>query len=329
MGGEAQQVTVPASLDGARFDIVLAELAGLSRTRARRLIESGEAGRLPTGQVTVARPKTRIAAGDRVWFRPAGEAALRPRPAVLDVRYEDPYLAVVNKPPGMVTHPGPGNRDGTLVSVILDRWPEVEGVGEYPRWGIVHRLDKDTSGVMVVARREVAYRGLTAALAARDVHRHYLALVHGLFHVSTGTIEAPIDRRRARRFVGPGGKRAVTHYRRLASWTRPAISLLEVTLETGRTHQIRVHLESIKRHLVGDPVYGKRGGPEVDPGRVWLHAHRLRFAHPITGEDLDATAPLPQDLRSGLSALGTPTTGQWPPATDHSPLTTTHRPLVR
>ena len=313
MGGEAQQVTVPESLDGARFDVALSVLAGVSRTRARRLIESGEAGRLPAEQKAGARPKTRVAAGDRAWFRLESKAALRPHPAFLDIRYEDPYLAVVNKPPGMVTHPGPGNLEGTLVSVLLDRWPEIEGVGVYPRWGIVHRLDKDTSGVMVIARREEAHRALTAALAARVVRRNYLALVHGLFRVSTGTIEAPIDRRRARRFVGSGGKWAVTHYRRLASWARPAVSLLDVTLETGRTHQIRVHLESIKRHVVGDPVYGRPGSPEVDPGRVWLHAHRLRFAHPVTGEDVDAAAPLPPDLRSSLAALGQPVTGHRPP----------------
>lgn len=312
MGGEAQQVTVPGSLDGARFDVALASLAGVSRTRARGLIESGQAGRLPPRGKAGVRPNTRVAAGDRAWFRLGGEAVLRPQTAFLDIRYEDPHLAVINKPPGMVTHPGPGNLEGTLVSVLLGRWPEVEGVGVYPRWGIVHRLDKDTSGVMMIARREEAHRALAAALAARVVRKNYLTLVHGLFHVSTGTIDAPIDRRRARRFVGPGGKRAVTHYRCLASWVRPAISLLEVTLETGRTHQIRVHLESIGRHLVGDPVYGKPASPGVDPGRVWLHSHRLRFAHPATREDLDVTAPLPPDLRAGLDALGIPNSGTVP-----------------
>ena len=326
MGGAAQQVTVPASLDGARFDVALAQLAGLSRTGARRLIESGRAGTLSTRPETGARPNTRVKAGARFWFRPADKIVLRALQTVLDVRYEDSYLAVVNKPPGMVTHPGPGNRDGTLVSALLDRWPEVEGVGEYPRWGIVHRLDKDTSGVMVIARRAEAHRGLTAAMAARTVHRNYLALAHGLFHVGAGTIEAPIGRRRARRMVDPGGKRAVTHYRLLASWARPPTSLLEVTLETGRTHQIRVHLESIKRHVVGDPVYGRPGSPAVDPGRVWLHAHRLRFAHPVSGEEVDTSAPLPDDLRSGLDALGVPDGGaiRWPVSTDDRPLTTGH-----
>ena len=312
MGGEAQQVTVPASLHGERFDIVLAKLAGLSRSAARRLIESRGAGRLPAGREAAVRPKTRLSAGERVWFRSVGEGAPRPELIGLEVRYEDRHLAVVDKPSAMVTHPGPGNLDGTLVSALLHRWPEVEGVGEYPRWGIVHRLDKGTSGVMVIARREQAYQGLRAAMAAREVHRSYLALVHGLFSVTAGTIDAPIDRRRGRSFVGSGGRPAVTHYRRLASWARPAISLLEVVLETGRTHQIRVHLESIERYVVGDPVYGRPGPPEVDPGRVWLHAHRLRFAHPIRNAELDVAAVLPPDLESGLHALGTPDRGALP-----------------
>ena len=312
MGGEPQQVTVPASMSGTRFDVALATLAAVSRNQARRLIESGRAGRLSGGNETPARPNTRVKEGETIRFRREVMAPVRPSRIVLDVRYEDPYLAIVSKPSGMVVHPGPGNHDGTLVSALLHRWPEVEGVGEYPRWGIVHRLDKDTSGAMVVARRSDAHRGLTAALASRDVHRSYLALAHGRFDVTTGTIDAPIDRRRARRFVGPGGKPAVTHYRRQASWSRPPLSLLQVTLETGRTHQIRVHMESIRRHLVGDPVYGRPASAGVDPGRVWLHAHRLRFAHPLTGETLDVTAPLPPDLRSSLEALGVPILGYLP-----------------
>ena len=313
MGGEAQRVTVPAPMDGARFDVALATLAALSRSQARRLIESGRAGQLSRGKETPARPKTRMREGETIWFRREIAATVGPSPISLDVRYEDSHLAVISKPSGMVVHPGPGNHEGTLVSALLYRWPEVEGVGEYPRWGIVHRLDKDTSGTMVIARQSEAHRGLTAALVSRNVDRTYLALVHGRFDVTTGTIDAPIDRRRARRFVGPEGKPAVTHYRRQASWSRPPLSLLQVTLETGRTHQIRVHMESIRRYLVGDPVYGRPASAGVDPGRVWLHAHRLRFPHPLTGELVDVTAPLPPDLRSSLAKLGAPTLGTLPP----------------
>lgn len=300
-------------MDGNRFDVALAALAAVSRNKARRLIESERAGRFSGANEIPARPNARVNEGETLWFRREVVAPVRPLRMALDVRYEDPHLAVVSKPSGMVVHPGPGNHDGTLVSALLYRWPEVEGVGEYPRWGIVHRLDKDTSGAMVVARRSVAYRGLTDALASRNVHRTYLALVHGRFEVTTGTIDAPIDRRRARRFVGPGGKPAVTHYRREASWSRPPISLLQVTLETGRTHQVRVHMESIRRHLVGDPVYGRRARAGVDPGRVWLHAQRLRFTHPVTNATVDITAPLPSDLRSSLSNLGAPSLGTLPP----------------
>lgn len=257
-----------------------------------------------------------MATGDSVWFIPDRVRTIRPEPVPIDVLFEDPYLAVVNKPAGMVVHPGPGNQRGTLVSALLNRWPEVEGVGEYPRWGIVHRLDKDTSGVMMVALHTDSHPGLVGVLAARAATREYLTLVHGSFQVIAGTIEAPIDRRRARRFVGPEGKPAVTHYRRLANWGRPALSLLEVSLETGRTHQIRVHLESIGRHVVGDPVYGRPAGSGVDPGRVWLHAHRLRLSHPITGTVVDVTAPLPPDLRSSLRVLGTPSQGALPPPED-------------
>ena len=309
MGGKPQQVTVPAAMEGTRLDVALATLAGVSRSLARRLIESGRAGWFSGGQETPARPNARVREGDTVWFLRETKVPVPASPIALDVRYVDPHLAVVSKPSGMVVHPGPGNPDGTLVSALLHRWPEVEGVGEYPRWGIVHRLDKDTSGVLVIARGSAAYRGLVASLASRKVDRTYLALVHGSFSITTGTIDAPIDRRRARRFVGSGGKPAVTHYRRQASWYRPALSLLQVALDTGRTHQIRVHMESIGRHLVGDPVYGRPASAGVDPGRVWLHARRLRFSHPITNETVDVSAPLPNDLRSSLATLGPPTVG--------------------
>ena len=311
MGGQTH-LTVPESLDGSRFDLILARLAGVSRASARRMIESGGAGLTAAGPDSGSRPRTRLRAGDGLWFAPPEPAPLRPHPVELDVRYEDRYLAVIGKPAGMVTHPGPGHGEATLVSALLHRWPEVEGVGEFPRWGIVHRLDMDTSGAILIALHPLAHRRLTEAMAAREVRRRYLTLTHGGFAVASGTIDAPIDRRRARRFVGPGGKPAVTHYRRLATWDRPVLSLLEVTLETGRTHQIRVHLGSIDRPVVGDRVYGRPARAGVDPGRVWLHAHRLGLVHPVTRQDLDVEVPLPSDLRSSLEALGRPAVGEAP-----------------
>lgn len=317
MGGQTRLI-VPESLGGARFDLILARMAGVSRAVARRMIESGRAGRTAAAPGNRTRPSTRLPAGDAFWFVPSQAERVPPQPIDIDVRFEDPYLSVINKPSGMVTHPGAGHAEGTLVSALLHRWPEVEGVGDYPRWGIVHRLDKDTSGLVVVARQARSHRRLSEAMAAREVRRRYLALTHGHFPVATGTIDAPIDRRRARRFVGPGGKPAVTHYRRLAAWDRPLLSLLEVTLETGRTHQIRVHLESIDRPLVGDRVYGRPARAGVDPGRVWLHAHRLGLTHPVTRQALDVEAPLPSDLRASLEALGSPGGGEVPnEAVDH------------
>lgn len=312
MGGKTH-LTVPESLDGARFDMILARLAGVSRASARRMIEAGRAGLVATRPHGRSRPGTRLAAGDGLWFVPPETAVLRPYPVELDVRYEDRYLAVIGKPSGMVTHPAPGHGEATLVSALLHRWPEVEGVGEYPRWGIVHRLDMDTSGAILIARHPLAHRRLTEAMAAREVQRRYLTLTHGGFGVASGTIDAPIDRRRARRFVGPGGKPAVTHYRWLATWDRPVLSLLEVTLDTGRTHQIRVHLGSIDRPVVGDRVYGRPARAGVDPGRVWLHAYRLGVIHPVTRQNLDVEVPLPSDLRSSLDVLGRPGTGEVPP----------------
>ena len=316
MGSQKREVTVPTSMDGMRIDVALARLSGYSRSQAQRLIESGRAGGF---RDRVLRPNARAKKGELIWYFPEREAPVRPMKLALDVRYEDPHLAIVNKPPGMVVHPGPGHGEGTLVSALVYRWPEIEGVGEYPRWGIVHRLDKETSGVMVIARRETAYRGLVSAIAGRKVGRNYLALVHGLFQVGAGTIEAPIVRRRARQSVGPGGKPAVTHYRRMASWSRPPVSLMDIALETGRTHQIRVHMESIERYLVGDRVYGKPGPQEIDPGRVWLHAYRLQLSHPVSGVDLDVSAPLPDDLASSLAALGKPDLGTANVATVEEP----------
>ena len=307
MDAPARSAVVPARLGGRRWDAVLADLAGISRARAKRLLETGEAAAVGGGPL---RPAGRAAAGTEVHYRLEESPAVRPAAMDLSAPYEDGHLAVVDKPAGMVVHPAPGHWDDrTLVSALLHRWPQVEGVGSGPRWGIVHRLDKDTSGVMAVALTEPAFRGLSEAVAARGLERKYLALVHGSFSVPTGTIDAPLGRRRSRRRVSASGKPAVTHYRRLAEWSRPDLSLLEITLETGRTHQIRAHLESIGHHAAGDPVYGRPAPPGADPGRVWLHSRSLAFQHPITGQPVRAQAPLPPDLENSLQALGAPRAG--------------------
>ncbi len=259
-------------------------------------------------------PKTRLAAGAELTVTIADRLpGLEPEPVPFAVRFEDDRLAVVDKPPGVVVHPGAGQRTGTLAAGLLDRWPELEGVGEEGRWGIVHRLDRDTSGLLVVAKDAAALARLRRDLRARRVGRTYLALVAGAFPIATGTVDAPLGRdprRPTRVAVRTDGRPARTHYRRLSEWRRPEVALVEVELETGRTHQIRVHLATIGHPVVGDSTYGKRLAPPVDPGRVWLHAARLALRHPGSGEPLEVEAPLPDDLALSLAALGEPAVGE-------------------
>jgi 23S rRNA pseudouridine1911/1915/1917 synthase len=235
----------------------------------------------------------------------------RPEAIALDIVYEDADLLVVNKPAGLVVHPGAGNRDGTLLNALLHH---DAALAQVPRAGIVHRLDKDTSGLLVVARTLPAQTALAAMLAARDVHRRYVAIVNGV-PVAGGTVDAPLDRHpsdRLRRAVREGGRPAVTHYRVREKFRAQA--LLQCELETGRTHQIRVHLAHAGWPLVGDPLYGRglrlpRGAApalaEALRGfrRQALHAEHLAFVHPVTGETMAFDAPLPPDLRTLLEAL--------------------------
>jgi 23S rRNA pseudouridine1911/1915/1917 synthase len=299
------RVVVPAALDGERADLVMARLAELSRSRARALVESG--GVLVDGVVATA--SLRVSAGAVVEFEPPPppDEVLVPEAIEFAVLYEDPHLAVVDKPAGVVTHPGAGRTGPTLAAGVLYRWPRVRGVGEEGRWGIVHRLDRDTSGAMVVALDADSLAGLQAALRRREVHRTYFALVHGAPSTPTGTIDAPLGpdpRRRGRRRVLTSGRQARTHYRVMDSSS--GFSLLEVTLESGRTHQIRVHLAAVGLPVAGDRVYGKASGAP----RTFLHAASLAFDHPITGEAVEVDCPLPADLASVLSELGLdPTAG--------------------
>jgi 23S rRNA pseudouridine1911/1915/1917 synthase len=292
------ELEVPTAAAGERLDAFLAGPLG-SRARAQRLIE--------TGRVRVdgrPRPKRhRLAGGERVTVEdeedrpPAADAA----PAPFDVVYEDEHLLVVDKPPGVVVHPARGHRTGTLAQALAGR---AAGGDDATRAGIVHRLDRDTSGLLVVARTPEAHRGLRAAMAARRVRREYLALVEGRPPARSGTIDAPLgrDRRvRTRMSIDTDAPRAaVTHFeveRALAGAT-----LLRVRLETGRTHQIRAHLRAIGHPVAGDPEYGRRG--LFGLRRQFLHATRLAFAHPITGEPVDVESPLPPDLQEALKAAG-------------------------
>jgi 23S rRNA pseudouridine1911/1915/1917 synthase len=290
------ELEVGAAEAGQRLDAFLAGTLG-SRARAQRLIEAGS--------VTVdgnSRPKSHtLAAGERVQVdepEPAApERAEVSAEVPFGVAFEDDHLIVVDKPAGLVVHPGRGNRTGTLAQALAGR----AAGGEDPqRAGIVHRLDRDTSGLLVVARSEQAHRALRAALSDRRMRREYLALVDGRPSARSGTIDAPIGRdRRVRTRVSTdtdAPREARTHF--TIERALPATTLLRVSLETGRTHQIRVHMQAIGHPVCGDPEYG--GAGRLGLARQFLHAARLAFPHPVTGEPLDLRSPLPEDLQAAL-----------------------------
>ena len=304
-----RRVVVPLDLDRVRVDRVIASELELSRTRVREIIDNGDA----TRNGAPVKPGDRFPAGSALVVDiPDLRQHLEPEGDVpFSVVYEDGDVIVVDKPIGVVVHPGSGSATGTLANGLLARFPELQGVGQEDRWGIVHRLDRDTSGLLVVARTDAAYERLVELMRERAISRRYLSLVSGAFTNTTGTVDAPVGRdagNPTRMCVTRSGRPAVTHYRRLAQWTDRNAALLSVNLETGRTHQIRVHMKAIGTPIIGDSVYG-RSGVIGDPGRPWLHARQLSFAHPTTGQVMDFLAPLPVDLCDSLEELGAPDVG--------------------
>ncbi len=292
--------------DGARLDLFLAESVG-SRARAQKLIDAGavtvdgaraiKSRKLEPGELVVV---DETQDPERLEDRAGSEGP----PAPYAVAFEDAHLLVVDKPPGVVVHPARGHRHGTLAQALADRGASG---GEDPwRAGIVHRLDRDTSGLLVVAKDEEVHRELKDLLGRREITREYLALVEGRPPARTGTIDAPIgrDRRvRTRHSTDTDEPReAVTHF--ALEEALPRHTLLRVRLETGRTHQIRVHLQAIGHPVAGDPEYGPAGGTATAAAlgleRQFLHAARLAFAHPVTGEEVDVTSQLPADLQRAL-----------------------------
>jgi 23S rRNA pseudouridine1911/1915/1917 synthase len=294
-------LTVPPDLDGERLDRALAVLLDVSRAVARSLVDSGvEIDGIPS------KPNARVVAGMSIRtpavVRPA---ALLAEPMELTVLYEDDDLVVIDKPPGMVVHPGSGQTRGTLAAGLLHRYPELDGVGAADRWGLVHRLDKDTSGAILVARSQEAFDGLTGQLRERKISREYLTLIEGVLKPPTGTIDAPIGRdpgTPTRRAVIREGKHARTHYRLVKNYDEHDLAFVKVTLETGRTHQIRVHFAAIGHPIVGDATYGSRREPGLSP-RIFLHAGELKFKHPSDGSEIVVTSPLPADLAAVLDSL--------------------------
>ena len=304
---------------GQRTDRFLADAIGaLSRSRVKSLMQDGAVLR---DDIALRDPAEPVRAGARFRVQPPAPTPARPRPQAIPfaILHEDADLIVLDKPAGLVVHPAPGNEDGTLVNALLAHCGDsLPGIGGERRPGIVHRLDKDTSGVMVVAKTEQALATLSAAFAARDIDRSYVALVWGCPAPAEGTIEGDIGRdprdRKRMAIVTRHGKHAATHYRTRTVWM-PAASLLDCKLATGRTHQIRVHLASIGHPLVGDPVYLRRVpgaartlAPAIrttllDFPRQALHAASLAFAHPRTGAAMRFERPMPADMQALLGCL--------------------------
>jgi len=306
IGGDIRTVVVPAGSARGRADRFAADLTGLSRSFVQRLMTDG----LVTADGTVLKANTIIDPGTTIRVEvPPAEAATPIGDASIDVPvvYQDDDLLIVNKPAGLVVHPAPGHADGTLVNALLgSHGDSFGGIAGVRRPGIVHRLDRDTSGLLIVARHDIAQASVMAQLKARRVKKTYLALVRGSVAAAVGRIEAPIGRdpgRRTRMAVVSSGRAATTGYRvreRFDGWT-----LLELDLITGRTHQIRVHLDAIGHPVAGDPLYGtgtSRRGPD-GLERLFLHAWRLELTSPSSGRLIRAEAPLPDDLEAVLGGL--------------------------
>jgi 23S rRNA pseudouridine1911/1915/1917 synthase len=304
---EVHELTVAAG-DESRLDLFVSERLELSRTRVQKLL--GE------GKITVdGRPGKKsepVEEGQRIEIRvpPPRTVAMEPEDIPLEIVYQDSHLAVVNKPAGMVVHPAPGHRSGTMVNALLYHVRDLSGVGGRLRPGIVHRLDRDTSGLLVVAKTDLAHQTLSEALKRRDIKRLYQALVWGHIDSDKLTIDAPIGRDprdRKRMAVVEDGRSALTRIRLAERWLRA--DLLDVALKTGRTHQIRVHLSHIGHPVVGDTTYGRGWERGMGGGsrrwadelarrlpRQFLHAAALGFDHPVTGERMRFRVPLPPDL---------------------------------
>ena len=310
MAEEFQTKMVPEYLAGQRFDRALAKMfPKYSRSRLKSWILQG----FVTVDGGKKRPRDLVSGGETVSFRPAEELGVvsAPEPMELDISFEDDELLVVNKAVGLVVHPGAGNLRGTLMNGLLHRIP---GLAELPRAGIIHRLDKDTSGLLLVGKTLQAHTALVRMLAARDVSRIYLAVCNGVL-TGGGTIDAPIGRHpvdRLRMSVIDNGKPAITRYRVLERFA--AHTYISVELESGRTHQIRVHFAYRRHPLAGDPVYGRRmtGPTGCDDTvrdtlrnfrRQALHATRLEFSHPVTGDRIEVEAPPPADFQALLKVL--------------------------
>jgi len=315
MGGiQTIDVRLAPAHAGWRLDRALADAVPiLSRERLKALIRSGA---VETEGKALRDPAVKVRGEEalRIAVPEAAPAHSEPQEIPLEIVFEDEHLLVVDKPAGLVVHPAAGNVDGTLVNALLYHCRgSLSGIGGVARPGIVHRIDKDTSGLLVVAKTDVAHEGLAKQFAAHTIERRYLAIVKGIPKAAQGTVDAPLARSATNRkkiaiVEGKRGKRAVTHWRRLGVLADAA--LVECRLETGRTHQVRVHMASIGHPLLGDPVYGRSGKThgkllsKLGFQRQALHAAGLGFTHPVTKNRLSFSSPMPPDMQELFNALG-------------------------
>jgi 23S rRNA pseudouridine1911/1915/1917 synthase len=313
--GKSFSIRVSENYQGRRLDQFLSEAnLNLSRSRAKNLIEK----HLIFLNQKPTKPSARVRPGDTVsGFLPEPEPlSLQAEPLPLTILYEDPSFIVVDKPPRMVVHPAYGNPSGTLVNALLFHCKDLAGINGILRPGIVHRLDKDTSGAIVVAKDDEAFHQLIKQFKNRSVEKVYFAIVYGTFRQKEGLIDSAIGRhpneRKRMSIRTKKGRSAITHWKKVEEFN--GCTLLEIFPQTGRTHQIRVHLSSIGHPILGDPLYGRKGRPGAlhDPvlkdcvkrmNRQALHAHRLEFNHPRTGERVSFVSPIPQDMKEVLEWL--------------------------
>ncbi len=318
MKNQTKVYSIEKAHHGTRLDrFLMGATAAMSRTHLQRLIRDGD---VTVNDKLTKQPSYQLRTGDRVCLtlpppRPLDTAV--PEHIPLDILHEDSHLIVLSKPAGRLVHPANDVNSGTLVNALLSHCTDLSGIGGVERPGIVHRLDKDTSGVLVVAKTDVVHRGLSAQFEAHSITRQYIAVVCGVPSEATGTINARISRsRRDRRrmtTVKTGGRLAITHYEVLERY--PQFAVVQLTLETGRLHQIRVHLQHIGHPVVGDAVYGgeQRALNDADTTalkqalarlkRQALHARHLGFTHPVTDEDVSFTTPIPEDMQQVIDAL--------------------------
>ena len=290
---------------GLRLDVVLAETTKPLESRAN-IQRSIRAGLISINGITTTRSSTKVISGQIIRVKPPKDylaPAITPSELSLNVVFEDDDIAIIDKPSGMVVHSGAGHLTDTMANAAVTRWPKISSVGDADRPGIVHRLDRDTSGLLIIALNPAAYNNLTLMIKKHEIERIYTALVHGHPKSSTGTIDAPIGRdphHRTRQAVNAGGRPALTHYEVIREIGQ--FSFIKVRLETGRMHQIRVHMTAIGHPIAGDQTYGKREGI-ANLSRQFLHASKLTFNHPISSEKISVTSKLPDDLQSAISLM--------------------------